>query len=100
MQNNGRIAPSACTLTLYGANGHVTPSAPRAERRANGTRWATPMMAAQNWTLVMDKIIERERVSRDGSQAQLPSPGKSSAGDDRYWASGGADVWLVQIRAA
>ena len=34
---------------------------------------------AQNWTFVADKIIERERVSRDGSQAQLLSPGRSSA---------------------
>ena len=36
-------------------------------------------MAAQNWTFVADKIIERERVYRDGSHAQLPSPGRSSA---------------------
>jgi hypothetical protein len=36
-------------------------------------------MAAQNWAFVADKIIERQRVSRDGSQAQLPSPGRSSA---------------------
>jgi hypothetical protein len=36
-------------------------------------------MAVQNWAFVADKIIERQRVSRDGSQAQLPSPGRSSA---------------------
>jgi hypothetical protein len=36
-------------------------------------------MAAQNWTFVANKIIECQRVSRDGSHAQLPSPGRSSA---------------------
>ena len=40
---------------------------------------ATPRMAARNWTFVADKIIERQRVSRDGSEAQLLSPERSAA---------------------
>ena len=36
-------------------------------------------MAAQIWTFVADKIIERERVSRDGSHAQLLSPERLAA---------------------
>jgi hypothetical protein len=53
---------------------------------------ATPRMR-QNWTFVADKIIERERVSSDGNQTQLPSPGKSSAAAKDYWASDGVPMF-------
>jgi len=75
MQKDGRIDPSACTLTLYSASGHVT-----------GTSLSTGHRGSQRYakdggskrTFVADKIIERERVSRDGGQAQLVSPGRLS----------------------
>ena len=100
IKKDGRIAPSACTLTLYGANGHVTGASLSTPCRTTGqldtvAADATPRMAAQNWTFVANKIIERERVSHDGSQAQFLSPG-----DETYWVRAGANVWLVQIRAA
>jgi len=88
MQKDGRIDPSACPLTLYGANGHVTSSAPVQNDGSFGRRaqnWRTRSLNANEFLAMLGKrSFNRPEIIR---------------GEETCWARGGADVWLVQIRA-
>jgi hypothetical protein len=93
MQKDGRIDPSACTLTLYSANGHVTDASLSIGHRGSqrdskdggpktGPLWRTKSLNANEFLAMVANGPAREKIIR---------------GDKTYWASGGANVWLVQI---
>ena len=105
MQKAGRIDPFRLRpYKLYGANGRVTgtsltppcrttgPLGTMATKLDQGGRHKTgPLMRTKSLKAIEFLANVAERAS---------SPGKITRGDETYRASGGANVWLVQIRAA